>query len=172
MPLLVVSICSANRPTLHDMDRRKFIENTCKSGLGLILGVAALDLATVPSAIATSRAGQDTELREIPILLIDTPELENVGSVYHFQIDDLDKDLLVVRKSMGTFITVDVKCTHKGCDIGYDAENSCFLCPCHESRFELDGSVKNGPAEKPIASYKTMFNDEEGEVTILVPVTS
>jgi nitrite reductase/ring-hydroxylating ferredoxin subunit len=168
MPIFVTSI----RPDRIAMDRRKFLENTCKSGLGLLLGVTALDLAKVPTATATSRAGLNSEIREIPILLIDTPELENVGSVYHFQIDDLDKDLLVVRKSMGTFITVDIKCTHKGCDIGYDAENTCFLCPCHDSRFELDGSVKNGPAEKPITAYRTLFNDEAQEVTILVPVAS
>lgn len=152
------------------MDRRKFLANTCKSGLGLLIGGAALDLTNIPSAKATSRAGQDTELREIPILLIDTPELDKVGGIYHFQIDDLDKDLLVVRKSMGTFITVDIKCTHKGCDVGYDSENACFLCPCHDSRFELDGTVTNGPAEKPLGSYRTTFNDENQEVTILVPV--
>jgi Rieske Fe-S protein len=168
MPLLGISICSV----IEVMDRRKFLENTCKSGLGILLGATALDLAKIPSAHASSRATSDIELREIPILLIDTPELENVGGVYHFQIDDLDKDLLVVRKSMGTFVTVDIKCTHKGCDVGYDAENTCFLCPCHDSRFELDGSVKNGPAEKPIQNYKTLFNDEAQEVTILVPVAS
>ncbi len=152
------------------MDRRKFLENTCKSGLGLLIGTTVVDLTKIPSANAISRAGANTEIREIPILLIDTPELENVGGIYHFQIDDLEKDLLVVRRSRGVFITVDIKCTHKGCDVGYDAENSCFLCPCHESRFELDGTLKNGPAEIPIGSYKTLYNDEAQEVTILIPV--
>ena len=137
-----------------------------------MIGVTALDLSRIPSAKATSRASQDTELREIPILLIDTPELDKVGGIYHFQIDDLEKDLLVVRKSMGTFITVDIKCTHKGCDVGYDAENTCFLCPCHESRFELDGTIRNGPAEQPLGSYRTTFDDENQEVTILVPVAT
>jgi Rieske Fe-S protein len=137
-----------------------------------LIGVTALDLSRIPSAKATSRASQDTELREIPILLIDTPELDKVGGIYHFQIDDLEKDLLVVRKSMGTFITVDIKCTHKGCDVGYDAENTCFLCPCHESRFELDGTIRNGPAEQPLGSYRTTFDDENQEVTILVPVAA
>ena len=152
------------------MDRRKFLETTCKSGLGLLLGVTALDLSKIPTAKATVRQGDDPNIREIPILLIDTPELDNVGGIYHFQVDFLEKDLLVVRKSMMTFITVDIKCTHKGCDVGYDAENTCFLCPCHESRFELDGQIRNGPAEKPLGSYKTLYNDELGEVTILIPV--
>jgi len=154
------------------MDRRKFLENTCKSGLGLLLGVAALDLTKIPTAKATPRKGPDPDIREIPILLIDTPELENVGGIYHFQVDELEKDLLVVRKSMVTFVTVDIKCTHKGCDVGYDAENTCFLCPCHESRFELNGEVRNGPAAQPLGSYTTTYNDEAGEVTILIPVVA
>lgn len=152
------------------MDRRKFLENTCKSGLGLLLGVSALDLAKIPTAKATSRQSGNTEIREIPILLIDTPELEKVGSTYHFEIEDLEKDLLVVRQKMGTFLAIDIKCTHKGCDVGYDPENSCYLCPCHESRYEFDGTIRNGPAERPLQSYKTTYNDEIGEVIIYVPV--
>jgi Rieske Fe-S protein len=152
------------------MDRRKFLENTCKSGLGLLLGVSALDLMKIPTAKATSRLSGQTDIREIPILLIDTPELEKVGGIYHFQVDDLEKDLLVVRQKQGKFLAVDIKCTHKGCDVGYDAENSCYLCPCHESRFEFDGTVRNGPAERPLQSYQTSFNDETEEVTIFIPV--
>ena len=39
-------------------------------------------------------------------------------------------------------------CTHLGCviqttDIGFD-------CPCHGSKFELDGSVAHGPAVQPL----------------------
>jgi cytochrome b6-f complex iron-sulfur subunit len=152
------------------MDRRKFLENTCKTGLGLLIGSTALDLTNIPSAKATSSRGAADDIREIPILLIDTPELDRVGGTYHFQIDDLEKDLLVIRQRMNTFITVDIKCTHKGCDVGYDPEGAQFVCPCHESRFDLDGSVKNGPAERPLQKYTTTFNEENDEVTIFVPV--
>lgn len=152
------------------MDRRKFLENSCKTGLGLLIGVSALDLTKIPTAKATSRNSNTDDIREIPILLIDTPELDNVGGTYHLEIDDLSKDLLVVRTSMTRFIAVDIKCTHKGCDVGYSSEEKHFICPCHDSRFELDGTIRQGPAEKPLGSYRTTFNDEAQEVLILIPV--
>ncbi len=39
------------------------------------------------------------------------------------------------------------KCPHAGCFIGYTPGAKVFLCPCHTSAFNLDGSRVNGDAE-------------------------
>lgn len=39
-------------------------------------------------------------------------------------------------------------CPHLGCAIDYDAENSKFVCPCHDSFFALDGAVETGPSPR------------------------
>ncbi len=41
-------------------------------------------------------------------------------------------------------------CTHMKCPLAYNAEEKSFDCPCHGSRFAMDGSVLNGPAPRPL----------------------
>ncbi|MFQ5928221.1 MAG: ubiquinol-cytochrome c reductase iron-sulfur subunit [Acidobacteriota bacterium] len=36
-----------------------------------------------------------------------------------------------------------VICPHAGCFVEYDANSQQFLCPCHDSSFNLDGSIAN-----------------------------
>ncbi|MEP7236180.1 MAG: Rieske (2Fe-2S) protein, partial [Ignavibacteriota bacterium] len=91
-----------------------------------------------------------------------------VGGAYHLQIEEIDKDLLVVRTGEDTFLAVDIKCTHKFCDVVYQDNSKMFVCPCHDSKFDLNGVPKSGPAKTPLGKYKTSFKD--GEVTVYIPV--
>ncbi|MCW2925010.1 MAG: [Fe-S]-binding protein [Thermoleophilia bacterium] len=55
------------------------------------------------------------------------------------------------RDDAGTLRVVDATCTHMGCIVEHDDERACWQCPCHGSRFALDGEVLHGPATKPLA---------------------
>lgn len=55
-----------------------------------------------------------------------------------------------VRHEDGSLLAVDAACTHQGCLVQYDGLRSCWQCPCHGSRFALDGAVLEGPASKPL----------------------
>ncbi len=46
-------------------------------------------------------------------------------------------------------------CTHLGCIVNKD-ENG-FVCPCHGSRYNLDGNVTQGAAPKHLPWYKISF---------------
>ncbi|MFJ3926019.1 FAD-dependent oxidoreductase [Streptomyces sp. NPDC090022] len=42
------------------------------------------------------------------------------------------------------------RCTHMGCELGFDESEQIWECPCHGSRFAADGTVLHGPATAPL----------------------
>jgi Rieske Fe-S protein len=58
-------------------------------------------------------------------------------------------EVVVTQPSAGVFKGFSAKCTHKGCTVDKVADGT-IDCPCHGSKFNLDGSVANGPAQTPL----------------------
>ena len=141
------------------MKRREFLESSCIAGLAVVVGSALPPFAHLRPVLAKSRSAKG--LKEIPIMLVDAPDLEKVGGVYRLQVDDLDKDILVAHVSRDRYVAVDIKCTHKGCNVEYKQEEKLFQCPCHESAFDFKGLPNGGPATKPLGTYKTYLSGEE-----------
>ncbi|MFC9551982.1 ubiquinol-cytochrome c reductase iron-sulfur subunit [Rhodococcus sp. NPDC056960] len=59
-------------------------------------------------------------------------------------------DVVVTQPSGGDFRGFSSTCTHLGCTVS-DVTGGTINCPCHGSRFNLDGSVHTGPASVPLA---------------------
>ncbi|MGQ4599851.1 Rieske 2Fe-2S domain-containing protein [Nocardia sp. R6R-6] len=59
-------------------------------------------------------------------------------------------DTVVTQPSAGAFVGLSSICTHAGCKV-VEVSGGTINCPCHGSRFGLDGSVANGPAADPLA---------------------
>lgn len=56
------------------------------------------------------------------------------------------------------------ECPHLGCKVGYEAAQKQFACPCHESAFGLDGSLKGGPAPRAMDALEARVVDGAVEV--------
>jgi cytochrome b6-f complex iron-sulfur subunit len=54
----------------------------------------------------------------------------------------------VIYNRNGEFIAYSLTCTHLGCTVEHDDQG--FSCPCHGSRFDKDGNVLAGPAQKAL----------------------
>lgn len=58
------------------------------------------------------------------------------------------------RDPEGGLHIVDTTCTHMGCELEWNNGERTWDCPCHGSRFSIDGDVVDGPAEKPLKKLK------------------
>jgi glycine/D-amino acid oxidase-like deaminating enzyme/nitrite reductase/ring-hydroxylating ferredoxin subunit len=56
----------------------------------------------------------------------------------------------VYRDADGTAHAVSLRCTHLGCLLHFNAAETSWDCPCHGSRFDVDGAVLEGPATEPL----------------------
>jgi glycine/D-amino acid oxidase-like deaminating enzyme/nitrite reductase/ring-hydroxylating ferredoxin subunit len=56
----------------------------------------------------------------------------------------------VYRDMAGAVHAVSLRCTHLGCLLRFNRAERSWDCPCHGSRFAVDGSVLEGPAVHPL----------------------
>lgn len=82
------------------------------------------------------------------------------GSLRLARITGVPFRVIVTRTAESTFVAVNATCTHNGCTVNAatSASNGLLHCPCHDSRFEPDGTVSNGPATEPLARLETFFD--------------
>ena len=64
-------------------------------------------------------------------------------------------------------------CTHLGCLYKYEATTERFECPCHGSKFHLDGTkiLEEGPAPRSLDRFVMELKDESGQVVASTPET-
>jgi glycine/D-amino acid oxidase-like deaminating enzyme/nitrite reductase/ring-hydroxylating ferredoxin subunit len=138
---------------------------------GMTLGTAAAMLLTEliagrdhpwashfdPNRVSVSAVPELTKLGVLTGLRLVGDRIAPAGS----SVEDLAKgEARVVRSGLGkigvyrdddgALHAVSLRCTHLGCLTRWnDAERS-WDCPCHGSRFDVDGAVLAGPAVRPL----------------------
>jgi cytochrome b6-f complex iron-sulfur subunit len=72
------------------------------------------------------------------------------------------KRVCIVREG-NRIAAISTTCTHLGCIVAPSATG--FQCPCHGSRFDVDGVVTGGPAPKPLAWFSVTLTPS-GELEV------
>lgn len=81
----------------------------------------------------------------------DARSFDDVGRGEGRLVRSQGKMMAVYRDESGAVHVRSAVCPHLGCHVRWnDAERS-WDCPCHGSRFDVDGGVLNGPATKDLA---------------------
>ena len=57
---------------------------------------------------------------------------------------------VVYRDEDGTVTAVSATCPHRGCLVAFNDTERTWECPCHGSRFAVDGTLLDGPANRPL----------------------
>lgn len=136
------------------MGRREFLVKA-----GLVAG------ATVLTVSALERSSFASAFEEVTVTLgPDSPLSKVGGSTY---VDSSAGKIIVIQAAAGKFVAFSAKCTHKGGQVAYNVTSKQLECPKHGSRFDgATGSVVNGPAERPIASYAAKAEKDSVTVTV------
>ena len=57
--------------------------------------------------------------------------------------------LFITRTSDTDFTAVSAKCTHRGCEVGWNKDGKDLECPCHGAAFQTDGKNIHGTKRSP-----------------------
>lgn len=71
-----------------------------------------------------------------------------------------------VVKDKGKVDVFAINCSHLGCPIGLNTTEKTFDCPCHGSRFHLDGTVLRGPAASPLSHLTWKQGDTPNTIVV------
>ena len=93
------------------------------------------------------------------------PALAQVGGSVTGHAAGVPFPLVVLRASASQMLAFDARCPHLGCAVR--GAQQLFICPCHGSLFNLDGSVKLGPATGPLTALQVTFDGTQ--VVVRVP---
>jgi len=124
-------------------------------------GLSACAVASVGAAAVTTDFLRPRVLFEpVTTFAVSPPDAIEIGAVLDFP----DHHAFVMRLADG-FRALSSVCTHLGCITRYQPDAHQIACPCHGSRFLLDGEVIAGPAPRPLR-WLEMFLSERGLVMV------
>jgi Rieske Fe-S protein len=69
-------------------------------------------------------------------------------------------------KHGGKIDALAINCSHLGCSVAFNQGAKTFDCPCHGSRFHIDGTVLRGPAPVPLSHLTWKQGDSPGTIQV------
>lgn len=140
-----------NEPT--PMDRRAFIVR-----LPMVAGIAAGAAAVGTTGCAG--AAYLTPTRSGSTLTVPASAVGEGQGV--FVVHPGDERPVYLHRGAEGLTAVHARCTHRGCQPDPVADR--LVCPCHGSEFGWDGSLLEGPAERPLPRFPV--REENGRIFI------
>ena len=140
-------------PTPSSKPRRHFLQLLFGGSLaalaGVSLAIVGRYLAPIAGEVMSMLAGKISELTDsAPVKFL------KLGT----------KDVMLAR--FGETVTaLDLKCSHAGCTVHWQADTKTFHCPCHGGQYAMDGKVIKGPPPRPLSKLRVAVA-ADGEITV------
>ncbi len=122
----------------------------------LIAGSGVFAATTLGAAVWTSLRDLDPG-KPTPIL-----EVDNLaeGEAHLFRYPGPDDPAILLHLAGGEMVAYSQKCTHLGCVVFYEPEESELVCPCHEGIFSpTTGDPIAGPPERALPAITLEVRD-------------
>ncbi|MCD6132974.1 MAG: ubiquinol-cytochrome c reductase iron-sulfur subunit [Deltaproteobacteria bacterium] len=74
------------------------------------------------------------------------------------------KDEVFVVNLKGRIMAFSAHCTHLGCIVNFNRKKNIFECPCHGSKYAIDGKRICGPTKRGLD--KLPFVKKNGKITV------
>jgi 3-phenylpropionate/trans-cinnamate dioxygenase ferredoxin reductase component len=86
------------------------------------------------------------------VLIVKTMDrsVDDIVAGHGAVVDVHGRKLAVYRDPNGTLVALTPKCTHMGCTVDWNDAERTWDCPCHGSRYGVEGQVLRGPAPRPL----------------------
>jgi Rieske Fe-S protein len=147
-------VTDARRP----VPRRAVVAGTGAVALGAGLLAAGCASSAAPGSAATTTSAAAPPTAEAPTTASGSTASGSAGALASTADIPVgagkifaDRKVVVTQPTAGTFVGLSAVCTHKGCVVNKVADGT-IDCPCHGSKFHLDGTVANGPAQAPLTT--------------------
>lgn len=126
----------------------------CRLSRRSLMRNAAIAGGVVAAGVGLAACGSDQPSG--PVTIAKTADIPVGGGVVY-----ADKGVVITQPTSGTFKGFSSTCTHLGCTVDR-VVNRLIECPCHGSMYSIvDGSVKAGPAPKPLPPEKITIRDKQ-----------
>jgi Rieske Fe-S protein len=134
-----------------ELDRRDFVRH-------MLVGWGSLSLIAGISAAGLMRF-------LLPNVLYEPPTVFRVGFPEAFPegVTPIPERNVFIVRNGGSFHAISSICTHLRCQVGHVRNG--FQCPCHGSRFDMEGNVTRGAAPRPLDWYEVTLA-ENGEIRV------
>ena len=120
------------------------------------LGLGSLGIAGAGAAVfGTEFLSPNVLYEPSPITNAGKPEQYPSGSVSA----DPKTGIYIIHGPEG-FYALSAVCTHLGCLTVWAPEQNLIACPCHGSKFNLEGVKTDGPAPRPLPWLRVWISDE------------
>ena len=131
--------------------RREFLYYIWGASIALLLGEATAGL--VWYALPRFKEGTFGGVFDFPP--------DKVPAVQTAPVHDSEGRFWVSQPTAGFVVLYEV-CTHLGCIPKWSESNFRFECPCHGSKYQIDGHYIEGPAPRSLDRFFTTLTFEDG----------
>ena len=151
---IIVAAVSADSENLDPpVDRvENLVRISRRSLLGAICGLSAVELSA-------SRCSRHESLKPGQVAI----PIRDLAPGRRVIVIAAGNPVEVVRSEQG-IVARSLRCTHWGCVVKWKQEESAYVCPCHEGRYDATGAVLAGPPPLPLRSVPVKVSN--GEVVV------